>query len=100
MSAPIGCFHRFLRLTGGSLRLYTDGVNSVAAITPDGIDASKVNFGAAVGGLNLVRNSSFELASTTGGVAAPVTHTDTGAWNATNRTSSSNIAEGTELGIA
>ena len=78
--------------------LVTDGVHSVAAITPDGIDASRITFGSAPGGHNLIRNSSFELSADTGGNSS-LTHTDTTYWNATYHTSIDNITEGTTLAV-
>ena len=92
---------RFIRLTAGSLRLYTDGTESgsVAAITPDGIDASRLTFGSSPGGHNLVKNSSFELTADTGNPSASDLHTDTGRWNATYRTSIDNITESTSLTV-
>lgn len=61
---PADRTRRFLLLTGGAIKLVVDGVvaNAVTAMTPDGIDASMVNFGAAIGGANLVKNPSFERA--------------------------------------
>jgi hypothetical protein len=92
---------RFIRLTAGSLKLYTDGTEAgaVSAITPDGIDASRITFGTAAGGHNLVRNSSFELSENTGSSNVADTHTDTNRWNATYRTSYDNVTEGTTLAV-
>lgn len=50
----------YLHLDGGQLVLYLDGA-ATTAITPDGVNASAINFGVAAGGHNLVFNSSFEL---------------------------------------
>lgn len=50
---------RFLRLNGGGIELWTEeGI--VAAMTPDGIDASAITFGRMRGGANALPNSSFE----------------------------------------
>ena len=54
----------YVRVTDAGLTVYLNGV-SQAAITPDGINASAVNFGALPGGHNLLQNSSFELADFT-----------------------------------
>jgi hypothetical protein len=64
------------------------------AITPDGINATSINFGSAPGGHNLVLNSSFELSDF---IAAPSTFifTDFNNWAAANRTvSPDNITDG------
>jgi len=54
---------RYLLMTNAGIKLVTDGnpANAVVAITPDGIDASKITFGTSPGGHNLLKNSGFEL---------------------------------------
>jgi hypothetical protein len=51
----------YLTLTNAGLTVYRAGV-ATTAITPDGIDASAINFGTLPGGHNIVKNTSFELA--------------------------------------
>lgn len=51
----------YIKIDDASLRVYQNGAET-SAITPDGINASAVNFGVSQGGHNLVFNSSFELA--------------------------------------
>lgn len=89
---------RFLLVEAGEVRFTTDdGATFPLAITPEGINASAINFGSMPGGHNLVLNSSFELA---GFVAAGSTYTFTDAtqWAAANRvTAPANINEGAAL---
>ena len=54
----------FVHVDDASISVYLNGVVTYR-ITPDGIDASSVNFGTAQGGHNLVYNSSFELSDFT-----------------------------------
>ena len=51
----------YVRITNAGLTVYLLGVPQ-SAITPAGINASAINFGRLPGGMNLVKNSSFELA--------------------------------------
>lgn len=51
----------YVKVTDAGITVYLDGV-ATSAITPDGINATAVNFGALPGGHNLLQNSSFELA--------------------------------------
>lgn len=89
---------RYVLFDAGQLKFTTDdGVTFPNAITPDGINATAINFGSAPGGHNLVLNSSFELADFE---PAPSTNvfTDTSKWAAANRvTALDNITEGTAL---
>lgn len=87
---------RYLLIDSGSLNFTNDNGQFVftAAITPEGINASAINFGSIPGGHNLVLNSSFELADF---VAAPSTFefTDNTDWAAGARvTALDNITEG------
>jgi len=59
----------YLQIEGGGISIYRDGVPTTT-ITPDGINASAINFGALPGGGNMIPNSSFELAGFTSVVAA------------------------------
>ena len=88
-------------LDDGYLRFYKAGVTlPVAEIGPNGIVADSIRLGALQGGHNVIRNSSFELASGTAGTAS-VTFTDTTGtpgWKAANRTTTpTNMTEGTTL---
>lgn len=89
---------RFLLIESGEVRFTTDnGGTFPLAITPEGINASAINFGALPGGHNLIVNSSFELS---GFVAAASSFTFTSAteWAAANRvTALANISEGASL---
>ena len=92
---------RYVLINAGAVAFTTnDGADGFPnAITPDGINATSLRFGAAPGGHNLVMNSSFELAAF---VALPSTFvfTDTTNWAAGNRvTALDNITEGTSLTI-
>lgn len=91
---------RYVLLDAGQVKFTTDaGATFPAAITPEGINATAVNFGALPGGHNLVLNSSFELADFVAAVSA-VTYTDTVGWAAGNRTvAPDNVTEGTSLSI-
>ena len=51
----------YIRITNAGLTVYLQGV-AQSAITPAGINASAINFGRLPGGMNLIKNSSFELA--------------------------------------
>lgn len=80
----------YVRLTDAGLTVYLHGV-AQAAITPNGINATAVNFGALPGGHNLLQNSSFELADFAAApsaaawdVAADWTATQVSNTNATN----------------
>lgn len=91
---------RYVLLDAGQIKFTTDaGATFPAAITPDGINASAINFGTAPGGHNLILNSSFELAAFIA-AAAVYTFTDTAEWKAANRTVAlDNITEGTSLSM-
>lgn len=86
---------RYLLLDAGQLKFTTDdGATFPTAITPEGVNASAINFGSAPGGHNLILNSSFELADF---VSAPFSFvfTDFNQWAAANRTvAPDNIADG------
>lgn len=83
----------YVRVTDAGVTVYKAG-QAVTAITPDGINASAINFGVLAGGHNLVRNSSFELTSF---AAAPSTATwDVQAdWNASRVGTDTNVTTGT-----
>lgn len=88
---------RYVLFDSGELKFTTDdGSTFPTAVTPEGINASAINFGAAPGGHNLILNSSFELADFVA-VGSTFTFTDTTNWTAGNRTSTDNITEGTAL---
>ena len=71
---------RYVLLQAGVLSFTTDdGATFPSAITPDGINASAINFGSAPGGHNLVLNSSFELADFVA-AASTLTFTDATKW--------------------
>jgi hypothetical protein len=98
---------RHVRVSGGAVKVTTDGGDEVspagtyeAAITPDGINASRITFGQAPGGHNLIRNSSFELNDFSQPVstAAFDSNVTTPGWNATYRVGTNdNVTEGTSL---
>ena len=80
----------YVKVTDAGLTVYLSGVPT-SAITPDGINATAVNFGSLPGGHNLLQNSSFELAdfasapsTATWDVAADWTATQLSNTNATN----------------
>jgi hypothetical protein len=50
----------YITIDDAAIKVYQNG-SETSAITPDGINASAVNFGTAQGGHNLLFNSSFEL---------------------------------------
>jgi hypothetical protein len=89
---------RYLLIEAGEVRFTTDdGATFPLAITPEGINASAINFGALPGGHNLVLNSSFELADFVA-AGATLTFTDATQWVAGNRiTALVNITEGASL---
>ena len=92
--------NRYVILSAGELKFTTDGgSNFTTAVTPDGIYADAVRFGALPGGHNLSVNSSFELKSFTSSATATFTdNTGTPGWKAANRfTSPDNITESTSL---
>jgi hypothetical protein len=89
---------QYVLLDAGELKFTIDnGASFESAITPEGINASAINFGSSPGGHNLILNSSFELADF---IAAPatLTFTDTATWETGHRvTALDNITEGTAL---
>lgn len=88
---------RYVLFDAGELKFTEDdGATFPTAVTPEGINASAINFGAAPGGHNLVLNSSYELADFVA-AGSTFTFTDTTNWTAGNRTSTDNITEGTAL---
>ena len=91
---------RYMLLDAGQIKFTTDdGLTFPAAITPDGINATAVNFGALPGGHNLILNSSFELADFVA-AASTFVFTDTVNWAVANRvTALDNITEGTSLSM-
>ncbi len=91
---------RYVLFDSGELKFTTDdGVTFPTAVTPEGINASAINFGTAPGGHNLILNSSYELADFVA-VGSTFTFTDTTNWAAANRpTTFDNITEGTSLTI-
>lgn len=89
---------RYVLIDAGQVKFTQDGgVTFPAAITPDGINASAINFGSVPGGHNLILNSSFELGEFVA-AASQFIFTDTTNWTAANRvTAPVNITEGTDL---
>jgi hypothetical protein len=69
----------YTRLYDGGVEVYYAGVQQ-AAITPEGINATAINFGRMPGGMNLVKNSSFELAPFSSAVATAKTWTVQADW--------------------
>lgn len=87
---------RYVLLDAGSLKFTTnDGADGYpTAVTPDGINASVINFGASPGGHNLILNSSFELADFVAG-STVLTYTDFNKWAAAQRfVAPANITDG------
>jgi hypothetical protein len=72
---------------------FNDGTGETAALTPDGLNASAINFGTAPGGHNLILNSSFELSDFVS-ASSLFTFTDNTDWVAGVRTSTDNMTEG------
>jgi hypothetical protein len=67
---------RWLQLASGLLRLTTDGGATYStAISPYGIDAGAINFGAAQGGANVVPNPGFERAPNVAFTTVTITST-------------------------
>jgi hypothetical protein len=89
---------RYLLIQSGEIRFTTDdGATFPLAITPEGINASAINFGEMPGGHNLVLNSSFELADFAA-AASTLTFTDATQWVLANRvTAPDNVSESTSL---
>lgn len=83
----------YVKVTDAGITVYKAG-QAVTAITPDGINASAINFGVLAGGHNLIRNSSFELTSF---AAAPssVTWDVQADWNASRVGTDTNVTTGT-----
>jgi hypothetical protein len=75
----------YVRITDAGITVYLDGV-AQTAITPDGINATAINFGRLPGGMNLVKNSSFELAAFSANVPTAKTWTATADWTGTQQT--------------
>jgi hypothetical protein len=87
---------RYVLLNAGALAFTSnDGADGFPnAITPDGINATSITFGAAPGGHNLVMNSSFELGDFQP-APSTFTFTDFNTWAAANRvTAPDNITDG------
>jgi hypothetical protein len=83
---------RYVLLDGGMLRFTTDaGATFPTAITPDGINASSINFGALPGGGNLVPNSSFELSGFVA-VALQASWSVAADWNASRDGTDTNVS--------
>jgi hypothetical protein len=82
----------YVRITNAGLTVYLAGVPQ-AAITPAGINASAVNFGSLPGGMNLVKNSSFELAAFGTTTPNPKDWTAAADWTATQQ-SNTNATNG------
>jgi hypothetical protein len=82
----------YIRLTNAGLTVYLDG-HPVSAITPAGIDASAINFGSLAGGMNLVKNSSFELAPFSSAVNNPKNWTVAADWTG-SQASNTNVTNG------
>lgn len=97
--------NRYVLLDAGELKFTTDaGATFPTAVTPEGINASAINFGAAPGGHNLILNSSFELADYVA-ASSSITFTDATKWTAAvgsgdgRITALENIVEGASLTI-
>lgn len=74
----------YVRLFDAGLVVYRNGTPQTA-ITPDGINASAIDFGVLPGGHNLIRNSSFELAAFGTTVPTPKDWTIAADWTATQQ---------------
>jgi hypothetical protein len=82
----------YVRVTNAGLTVYFHGV-AQSAITPEGINASAINFGRLPGGMNLVQNSSFELAPFSSSVPTPKGWDVAADWTATQQ-SNTNATNG------
>jgi hypothetical protein len=81
----------YVRVYEAGISVFSDGVE-VAAMTPAGLNATALAFGAIPGGQNLVYNSGFELYAF-GAAAAQKTWTVAADWSGT-AVSETNITEG------
>jgi hypothetical protein len=82
----------YIRITDAGLTVYLQGVPQ-AAITPAGINATAINFGSLPGGMNLVQNSSFELAPFSTAVQNPKTWTVAADWTGSQQ-ANTNVTSG------
>ena len=82
----------YVRLYDGGLTVYLHGVPQ-SAITPSGINATAINFGTLAGGMNLVKNSSFELAPFSTSVPTAKDWTAAADWTGTQQ-SNANATNG------
>lgn len=82
----------YVRITNAGLTVYLQGVPQ-AAITPAGINATAINFGSLPGGMNLVKNSSFELAPFSSAVNNPKNWTVAADWSG-SQVGNTNVATG------
>lgn len=82
----------YAKMSDGGLTVYRNG-QPVVAVTPDGINADAINFGALPGGQNLIRNSSFELAPFTLTTPIPKDWNVAADWTATQQ-SNTNTTNG------
>jgi hypothetical protein len=82
----------YIRITNAGLTVYLNGV-AQSAITPTGINATAINFGSLPGGMNLVKNSSFELAPFTSAVQNPKNWTVAADWSG-SQVGNTNVATG------
>lgn len=83
----------YVRLYDGGVSVFQNGVE-VAAITPDGVNASALTFGKLPGGHNLILNSSFELADF-GSAPTVVSWTVSADWTGT-AVSTANLTTGAD----
>ena len=79
----------YVKVTDAGITVYLAGT-PVSAITPEGINATAVNFGVLPGGHNLIANSSFELAQW-GTTPTPYTWTSNTEWNPSRVGTDTNI---------
>jgi len=94
----------YVQITNAGITVYSHGV-SVASLSPDGVNASALTFGALPGGHNIILNSSFELAAFgAGATAVPFTSTadfsDTGNYELVSQTNISTSNNLTQTGVA
>ena len=82
----------YVRLYDGGLTVYLHGVPQ-SAITPSGINATAINFGTLPGGMNLIKNSSFELAPFSASVPTAKDWTAAADWTGTQQ-SNANATNG------
>ena len=80
-------------MSDAGVTVYLNGTPQTA-ITPTGINATAVNFGTLAGGMNLIKNSSFELAPFPTQVAASKDWNVAADWNATQQAGPVNVTNG------